>query len=77
MVNSNNYRGVLNMSSKKRKANQPLSERDLLKLEIAREMGVLDQVEKEGWKSISNATCGRLGGIMRQKLKQNNTNTNL
>ncbi|HPT69103.1 MAG TPA: small, acid-soluble spore protein, alpha/beta type [Syntrophomonas sp.] len=62
------------MSRKKIKANQPLSERDLLKLEIAREMGVLEQVENEGWKSISNATCGRLGGILRQRLKQNNTN---
>lgn len=60
------------MSRKKAKANQPLSERDLLKLEIAREMGVLEQVEKEGWKSLSNATCGRMGAIMRQKLKQPN-----
>ena len=62
------------MSRKKTKPNQPLSERDLLKLEIAREMGVLEQVEKEGWKSISNATCGRMGGIMRQRLKQSNSN---
>jgi hypothetical protein len=75
MLNNNNYRGVLKMSSKKRKANQPLSERDLLKLKIAREMGVLEQVEKEGWQSISNATCGRLGGFMRQKLKQKNLHT--
>ena len=62
------------MSRKKPKANRPLTERDLLKLEIAREMGVLEQVEKEGWQSISNATCGRLGAIMRQRLKPANTN---
>ncbi len=62
------------MSKKKAKAKQPLSERDLLKLEIAKEMGVLEQVEKEGWQSISNATCGRMGGIMRQRLKQLNKN---
>jgi hypothetical protein len=60
------------MSSKKKKAKKPLSERDLLKLEIAREMGVLEQVEQAGWGSISNETCGRLGGIMRQRLKQQN-----
>jgi hypothetical protein len=63
------------MSRKKAKANQPLSERDLLKLEIAREMGVLEQVEKEGWKSLSNATCGRMGAIMRQRLKHPDRNT--
>lgn len=60
------------MGSKKSKAKKPPSERDLLKMEIAKEMGVLEQVEREGWKSISNATCGRLGGIMRQRLKQQN-----
>ncbi|NLV22978.1 MAG: small, acid-soluble spore protein, alpha/beta type [Syntrophomonadaceae bacterium] len=73
MVNNNNRRGVfIVLSSKKSKAKKPLTERDILKLEIAREIGVLEQVEKEGWGSISNATCGRLGGIMRQRLKQQN-----
>ncbi|HWQ75242.1 MAG TPA: small, acid-soluble spore protein, alpha/beta type [Syntrophomonas sp.] len=58
------------MSGKKRKTKKPLTERDLLKLEIAREMGVLEQVEREGWGSVSNEVCGRLGGMVKQRLRQ-------
>lgn len=56
------------MSKKKKK--KPLTEQDLLKIEIAKELGIWEQVENEGWGSLSNATCGRLGGIMRKRLKE-------
>ncbi len=39
-------------------------------MEIAKELGIWEQVEKEGWKSLSNAACGRVGGIMRKRLKE-------
>ena len=58
------------MSKKKSQAAEPLSARDMLKMEIAKEMGVWEQVEKEGWKSMTNATCGRVGGIMRKRLQE-------
>lgn len=58
------------MSGKKRKAKKPPTERDLLKLEIAREMGVLEQVERDGWGAVSNEVCGRLGGMVKQRLRQ-------
>ena len=57
------------MSEKKKKA-KPLSERDKLKLEIARELGILEQVENEGWDSLSNAVCGTVGGLMSKRLRQ-------
>jgi len=56
--------------SKKKKKNKPLTEQDMLKIEIAKELGIWEQVENEGWGSLSNATCGRLGGIMRKRLKE-------
>jgi len=37
-------------------------------MEIAKELGILDKVESGGWGSLSNADCGRVGGIMRKRL---------
>ena len=54
----------------KKKTVKPLSERDKLKLEIARELGILEQVENEGWDSLSNAICGKVGGLMSKRLRQ-------
>jgi len=56
-------------NKKSKKKNKVLTERDRLKMEIARELGLWEQVEKEGWESLTNAACGRVGGIMRKRLK--------
>ena len=40
------------------------TENDLLKLEIARELGVMDKVEAVGWKSLTAKESGRIGGVM-------------
>ncbi|HHW61021.1 MAG TPA: small, acid-soluble spore protein, alpha/beta type [Syntrophomonadaceae bacterium] len=56
--------------AKKKKGRAVPSERERLKMEIAKELGIWEQVEKEGWKSLSNAACGRVGGIMRKRLKE-------
>jgi len=58
------------MTAKKKKKSKPLDERDMLKLEIARELGILEQVENEGWDSLSNAICGKVGGLMSKRLRQ-------
>ncbi|MBP8819808.1 MAG: small, acid-soluble spore protein, alpha/beta type [Syntrophomonadaceae bacterium] len=58
------------MTAKKKKKSKPLDERDMLKLEIARELGILEQVENEGWDSLSNAMCGKVGGLMSKRLRQ-------
>lgn len=44
-------------------------------MEIAKELGIWEQVEREGWQSLSNATCGRVGGIMRKRLQKTNAQT--
>jgi hypothetical protein len=46
-----------------------VTEQDRLKMEIARELGIWDKIEADGWESLTNAQCGRVGGIMHQKLK--------
>jgi len=56
------------MSAKKK--NKPLTEREKLKLEIAEELGIREQVEREGWDSLSNAICGKVGGLMRKRLRE-------
>ncbi len=58
------------MSKKIIKKQKPLTEKDLMKIEIARELGIWEQIEKDGWESMSNAACGRIGGIMSKRLKE-------
>ena len=50
-----------------------LSEKEKMKYEIARELGVLDQVLESGWKSLSAKDTGRIGGMMTGKKKRKNT----
>ena len=59
------------LKKKSKTLNQVLTERDRLKMEIAKELGLWEQIESEGWESLSNAVCGRVGGIMRRKLNEN------
>ena len=41
-----------------------------MKYEIAEEMGLLDRVLSDGWKSLSAKETGRIGGIMNRRRKQ-------
>lgn len=47
-----------------------LTEDEKLKYEIAEELGLLDRVMKEGWKSLSAKETGRIGGMMTRRKKQ-------
>ena len=38
--------------------------------ETAAELGLLDQLKKSGWKSLSASETGRLGGIMNRKIRK-------
>lgn len=44
-----------------------LSADDRLKYEIAQELGLLEQVKANGWKSLSAKETGKIGGLMRKK----------
>ncbi len=43
---------------------------DKLKYEIAEELGLIDKVMANGWKSLSAKETGRIGGIMTKRRKQ-------
>lgn len=42
---------------------------DLLKLEIATELGLADKVASEGWGNLTAVETGRLGGVLNKRLK--------
>ena len=47
-----------------------LTQDEKLKYEIAEELGLLDKVMKEGWKSLSSKETGKIGGLMTKKKKE-------
>jgi hypothetical protein len=47
-----------------------LSPDDRLKYEIAEELGLLEKVKTEGWKSLTAKETGRIGGIMTRRKRE-------
>lgn len=43
---------------------------EMMKYEIAKELGLFDQVLKEGWGSLSAKETGRIGGMITRKRKE-------
>ena len=58
------------MAKKKKIDLRNLEPEDQLKYEIAEELGLLDKVMSEGWKSLSAKETGRIGGLMTRKKKE-------
>lgn len=44
-----------------------LDERERLKYEIAEELGLLDKVMEEGWRSLTSKETGRIGGLVTKR----------
>lgn len=47
-----------------------LSEEEQMKYEIAQEMGLLDQVLTDGWRSLSAKETGRIGGLITKRKRE-------
>ncbi len=43
---------------------------ELMKYEIANELGLTDKILKSGWKSLTAKESGRIGGIMRRRKRE-------
>ena len=57
--------------SKNKKINlQELTEEEKVKYEIAAELGLLDRVMADGWKSLSAKETGRIGGLMTKRRRE-------
>ena len=49
---------------------EALSPDDRLKYEIAEELGLLEKVKTEGWKSLTAKETGRIGGLMTRRKRE-------
>ena len=60
------------MSRKKEKpiVLSELTKEEKMKYEIAEELGLLDKVMEQGWKSLSSKETGRIGGLINKKKKE-------
>ena len=47
---------------------------EILKYEIAEELGLLDRVMQDGWKSLTSKETGRIGGLITKKKRENEKN---
>lgn len=54
-------------SKKKIKA---LTDNDIMKYEIASELGLLDKVSERGWAGLTAKEAGKIGGILTSRKKQ-------
>lgn len=50
---------------------EALDPKQQMKYEIAKELGLYDQVLEEGWKSLSAKETGRIGGLMTKRRRSN------
>jgi hypothetical protein len=51
----------------KPKKEKVMTDTDIMKYEIAEELGLLDKVNSTGWKSLTSKESGRIGGIMTKR----------
>lgn len=62
-------------ASKKNKSNNTnkkkiLTDNDIMKYEIASELGLLDKVGERGWAGLTAKEAGRIGGMLTSRKKQ-------
>ena len=58
------------MAKKKEIRLSELTEEEKMKYEIAEELGLLDKVLKEGWRSLSSKETGKIGGLVAKKRRE-------
>ena len=46
-----------------------MKEKDMMKYEIAAELGLADKIAATGWKSLTAKESGRIGGILAKRRK--------
>lgn len=63
-------------AGQKHKKTKVLAEKDFIKIEIVKELGLWQQIQSEGWGSLTNETCGRIGGLVNKRLKENRMKQN-
>lgn len=59
------------MNRKTENTLEGLTAEEKVKYEIAEELGLLDRVLQDGWKSLSAKETGRIGGLMTKRKRCN------
>lgn len=54
----------------RKKKEKKLTENDLMKYEIAEELGLMSKVKETGWGGLTAKETGRIGGIMTARKKK-------
>ena len=63
------------MSKKEKPINlNEITPEEKMKYEIAEELGLLDKVLVEGWKSLSSKETGRIGGLVTKRRREETRN---
>jgi len=69
------------MAKKKKKKNEEgvITPEDILKYEIAEELGLMDKINEIGWAGLTAKESGRIGGIMtaKKRLKEKEQNKDI
>lgn len=47
-----------------------LTETEKMKYEVAEELGLLDKVLKDGWRSLTSKETGKIGGLVTKKRRE-------
>lgn len=50
-------------------APEDMTPMEKMKYEIAEELGLLDRVKRDGWRSLTAKETGRIGGLMNKRRK--------
>ncbi|HLR20925.1 MAG TPA: small, acid-soluble spore protein, alpha/beta type [Tissierellaceae bacterium] len=54
----------------KRKKKKELTKDDILKMEIAEELGLMDKIDQDGWGGLTAKESGKIGGIMTSRKRK-------
>ena len=52
------------------KQKKPLTPDDIMKYEIAEELGLMDKVKTSGWKSLTARESGKIGGMLASRKRR-------
>lgn len=58
------------MAKKKKICLEELTEEEKMKYEIAKELGLLERVLEDGWRSLSSKETGKIGGLVTKRRRE-------
>ena len=66
------FPGVIGMKDKRSntKKEKILTETDIMKYEIAEELGLMDKVKSTGWRSLTARESGKIGGLITKRKRK-------